>query len=436
MGKCTIWMGFEPVNDASVSAPLQRGIRSCLDDLDEITTLYVMQVRKLTGYVESVIAERDVHSTAFTTLGLMFRQLGGERLEDELRAHSRAIGRKRVRQGVPLESLLRAVRMDFRFIWQALNDRLPGEADRLSDDVVAIWEVVEAHTTSVQSGYMLELGQVKAELEQEQAFLLRRLLRGGVDDSQLHVQAAEALEIPLVGPYWVAVAHQDAAATFAADVRAVFPAAVCLRLDGVEFAVVAGSSGVGSSGAGSAGVGSTGVGSAGVGSAGVGSTGAESAGLRSTGLRSAGLSVQLALADLQVGVSQSAATLSSLSEMWQLASELAEVAVPGRAALLAQHWPGLVVRRLGSVASSLAADSLRDFTVLPSSERALLVEAVEVYMATGSASKAAGALFCHRNTIMNRLAKFASVTGLDPTVPDDAATIKMVLAAERSAQQE
>ncbi|PPF45959.1 hypothetical protein C5B85_04665 [Pseudoclavibacter sp. AY1F1] len=168
----------------------------------------------------------------------------------------------------------------------------------------------------------------------------------------------------------------------------------------------------------------------------MGSTGAESAGLRSTGLRSAGLSVQLALADLQVGVSQSAATLSSLSEMWQLASELAEVAVPGRAALLAQHWPGLVVRRLGSVASSLAADSLRDFTVLPSSERALLVEAVEVYMATGSASKAAGALFCHRNTIMNRLAKFASVTGLDPTVPDDAATIKMVLAAERSAQQE
>ncbi|NYF14242.1 hypothetical protein HDC34_002569 [Pseudoclavibacter sp. JAI123] len=408
-------MGFEPVNDASVSAPLQRGIRSCLDDLDEITTLYVMQVRTLTGYVESVIAERDVHSTAFTTLGLMFRQLGGERLEDELRAHSRAIGRKRVRQGVPLESLLRAVRMDFRFIWQALNDRLPGEADRLSDDVVAIWEVVEAHTTSVQSGYMLELGQVKAELEQEQAFLLRRLLRGGVDDSQLHVQAAEALEIPLVGPYWVAVAHQDAAASFASDVRAVLPAAVCLRLDGVEFAVVAGSSGVGL---------------AGVGSAGGGSSGVESA-----GLRSAGLSVQLGLAGLQVGVSQSAATLSSLSEMWQLASELAEFAVPGRAALLAQHWPSLVVRRLGPVVSSLAADSLRDFAVLPSSERALLVEAVEVYMATGSASKAAGALFCHRNTVMNRLAKFASVTGLDPTVPDDAATIKLVLAAERSARQ-
>ncbi|PPG36453.1 PucR family transcriptional regulator [Pseudoclavibacter sp. RFBG4] len=378
---------------------MRRGIRSCLADLDEITTLYVSQVRTLTGYVESVIAERDVHSTAFTTLGLMFRQLGGERLEDELRAHSRAIGRKRVRQGVPLESLLRAVRMDFRFIWQALNDRLPGEADRLSDDVVAIWEVVEAHTTSVQSGYMLELGQVKAELEQEQAFLLRRLLRGGIDDSQLHVQAAEALEIPLAGPYWVAVAHQDAAAGFAADVQDVFPAAVCLRLDGVEFAVIAGASGV----------------------AGV--------------VGSSGVLVQLALADLQVGVSQSAATLSSLSGMWQLASELAEFAVPGRAAVLAQHWPSLVVRRLGPVASSLAADALRDFALLPSSERDLLVEAVEVYMASGSASKAAGVLFCHRNTIMNRLAKFASAAGLDPTVPDDAATIKVVLAAARGAEE-
>ena len=401
------------MDDESVSPALRRGIRSCLADLDEITTLYVSQVRTLTGYVESVIAERDVHSTAFTTLGLMFRQLGGERLEDELRAHSRAIGRKRVRQGVPLESLLRAVRMDFRFIWQALNDRLPGEADRLSDDVVAIWEVVEAHTTSVQSGYMLELGQVKAELEQEQAFLLRRLLRGGIDDSQLHVQAAEALEIPLAGPYWVAVAHQDAAAGFAADVQDVFPAAVCLRLDGVEFAVIAGASGVaGSSGA---------------------SGPSSSSSLGRSG--SSGVLVQLALADLQVGVSQSAATLSSLSEMWQLASELAEFAVPGRAAVLAQHWPSLVVRRLGPVASSLAADALRDFALLPSSERDLLVEAVEVYMASGSASKAAGVLFCHRNTIMNRLAKFASVAGLDPTVPDDAATIKVVLAAARGAEE-
>ncbi|PPF77139.1 PucR family transcriptional regulator [Pseudoclavibacter sp. Z016] len=405
------------MDDVTVSPALRRGIRSCLADLDEITTLYVSQVRTLTGYVESVIAERDVHSTAFTTLGLMFRQLGGERLEDELRAHSRAIGRKRVRQGVPLESLLRAVRMDFRFIWQALNDRLPGEADRLSDDVVAIWEVVEAHTTSVQSGYMLELGQVKAELEQEQAFLLRRLLRGGVDDSQLHVQAAEALEIPLTGPYWVAVAHQDAAAGFAADVQDVFPTAVCLRLDGVEFAVIAGTSGV-SGVAGSS-----------------GPSGSSSSSSSSSGRSgSSGVSVQLALADLQVGVSQSAATLSSLSEMWQLASELAEFAVPGRAAVLAQHWPSLVVRRLGPVASSLAADALRDFALLPSSERDLLVEAVEVYMASGSASKAAGVLFCHRNTIMNRLAKFASVAGLDPTVPDDAATIKVVLAAARGAE--
>lgn len=399
-------MVFEPVNDVSVSSTLQRGIRSCIADLDEITTLYVSQVRTLTGYVESVIAERDVHSTAFTTLGLMFRQLGGERLEDELRAHSRAIGRKRVRQGVPLESLLRAVRMDFRFIWQALNDRLPGETDRLSDDVVAIWEVVEAHTTSVQSGYMLELGQVKAELEQEQAFLLRRLLRGGVDDSQLHVQAAEALEIPLSGPYWVVVAHQDAAAGFAAEMRAMFPAAVCLRLDGVEFAVL------------------TGPGAPGSGASGPG------------GSRVSGESVQAALTGLQVGISQSAATLSSLSEMWQLASELAEFAVPGLAATLTQHWPSLAVRKLGSVGSSLAADALRDFADLPSSERALLVEAVEVYMGSGSASTAAKTLYCHRNTVMNRLAKFASVTGLDPTIPDDAATVKMVLAAARNAQED
>lgn len=125
-----------------------------------------------------------------------------------------------------------------------------------------------------------------------------------------------------------------------------------------------------------------------------------------------------------------------MSVMWRLASELAEFAVPGEAASLAQHWPRLAVGRLGPVAVSLADDALRDFSQLHASERSLLVEAVEVYLGSGSASRAAKALFCHRNTIMNRLAKFASVTGLDPTVPDDAATIRLVLAAARSAPEQ
>jgi len=368
-----------------ISPALQRGITRCLADLDAIAALYVSQVRTLTGYVESVIPERDIYATAFRTLQRMFRQLQGESIDDELRAHSREIGRTRVRQGVPLESLLRAVRMDFRFIWQALEERLPGETEGLSDNVVAIWEVVEAHTTSVQAGYMVELGRVKAELEQEQAFLLRRLLNGSEADTQLHAQAAQALEIPAHGPYWVVVSHPDSAAKFATAVRARFPAAVCLRLDGVEFAIIA-----------------------------------------------AVDDVQPALADLQVGISQSTAALSSLGAMWQLAGELAELAGPRRAATVALFWSTLAARRLGAVSSAFARDALADLNRLPSDERSLLIEAVRVYSASGSASVAASALFCHRNTVMNRLARFAQLTSLDVTIPDDAATARMLLAADRA----
>lgn len=373
------------MDDARVSPALRRGVELCLNDLEAITTLYVQQVRTLTGYVESVIAERDIHGTAYRTLQLMFWQLRGDALDGELTAHSSEIGRRRVRQGVPLESLLRAVRMDFRFIWQALNERLPAETERLSDDVVAIWEVVEAHTTSVQAGYMLELGRVKAELEQEQAFLLRRLLNGSADDVQLHAQAARALDIPDAGPYWVVVSHPDAAAQFASGVRERFADAVCLRLDGVEFAVIAGAA-----------------------------------------------EVHPALADLQLGISQSATSLSALGGMWQLASELADLATPGKAATVAAFWPVLATRRLGPIAAGFARDALVALRAISSDERALLIEAVSVYGESGSASVAAKTLFCHRNTVMNRLARFAQLTSLDVTVPNDAATAALLLAAHRA----
>ncbi|HXH35806.1 MAG TPA: helix-turn-helix domain-containing protein [Plantibacter sp.] len=372
-------------NDANVTPALRRGVDLCLADLEAITGLYVRQVRTLTGYVESVVAEQDIHSTARRTLHLMFRQLRGERIDDELREHSGDIGRKRARQGVPLESLLRAVRMDFRFIWQALEERLPDETDRLSDDVVVIWEVVEAHTTSVQAGYMLELGRVRAELEQERAFLLRRLLHGSEDDRHLHLQAGKALEIPERGPYWVVVSHPDSAPQFATSVLAKFPTAVCLRLDGVEFAIIA-----------------------------------------------AAEHVHPALADQQLGISQSAATLSSLGAMWLLARELAELATPGRAATVASFWPVLAARQLGPIATGFAEDALAALRLLPSVEQALLIEAVTVYAASGSASVAAAELFCHRNTVMNRLARFAQLTALDITVPDDAATVKLLLAVQRA----
>lgn len=172
------------------------GVTACLADLETIATAYVRQVRTLTGYANSVVSDDDLHQTARTTLRLLFEMIKGEDRLAELQEYSENIGRRRARQQVPLESLLRAVRMDFPFIWEALSAHTAGGASAISDSVVWIWNAVERHTTNVQTGYLDEISRVNAELELERNFLLRQLLSEGSRDPQLHRQAAAALGLP------------------------------------------------------------------------------------------------------------------------------------------------------------------------------------------------------------------------------------------------
>ena len=48
-------------------------------------------------------------------------------------------------------------------------------------------------------------------------------------------------------------------------------------------------------------------------------------------------------------------------------------------------------------------------------------EAVRSYLRTGNIAETARELFCHRNTVTNRLRRFHELTGIDLTVPEQAA---------------
>ena len=70
---------------------------------------------------------------------------------------------------------------------------------------------------------------------------------------------------------------------------------------------------------------------------------------------------------------------------------------------------------------------------LPEKERIKLVKTVKSYLADGSVKTTARALNCHRNTVINRLRSFHSITGLSPIVPSDVPYIEMVLYRLKSA---
>jgi len=58
---------------------------------------------------------------------------------------------------------------------------------------------------------------------------------------------------------------------------------------------------------------------------------------------------------------------------------------------------------------------------LPQPDRDRLVDTVLQFCTNGSIKENAETLFCHRNTIVNRLLRFHDLTGLDVTIPVDAA---------------
>ncbi|MFJ6018086.1 PucR family transcriptional regulator, partial [Nocardiopsis alba] len=182
------------MHKAGQSEIIPRAAEACLEELEAIAWAYVRRVRELTGYAETVIDDAELYGTARATLELLLELLRGRERHEELRAHSVEVGRSRARRGIPLESLLRAVRMDFRFLWEAMRAHVPEEDfPGFSEEVISIWEAVELHTTHVQTGYTDEIARMRAELELEHAFLLRHLLSGFGTDARLHAQAAEAL---------------------------------------------------------------------------------------------------------------------------------------------------------------------------------------------------------------------------------------------------
>ncbi|MFF8764217.1 PucR family transcriptional regulator [Nocardiopsis dassonvillei] len=371
---------------------IPRAAQACLEELESVAWTYVRRVRELTGYAETVIDDAELYGTARATLELLLELLRGRDRHGELRAHSIEVGRSRARRGIPLESLLRAVRMDFRFLWEAMRAHV-AEADfrDFSEEVISIWEAVEVHTTHVQTGYTDEIARMRAELELEHAFLLRHLLSGSGGDTRLNEQAARALGLRPDGVHLVLVANGNHARDFRGWVGQTLPRAVLLRLDGVEFAIVP-----------------------------AGDAAGDAAG-----------AARETLLGKPVGISPSAHGIGEIAPMWRLARELAEWARPGAAATVEGHWSRLAGARLGPAAGAFARDVREALGGFTEREVNLQVETVEAYYRTGSVTEVAQAMFCHRNTVINRLRRFAEATGLDVTRPVDASAAHLALTTLR-----
>ena len=373
--------------DADAGSLVRQAARACLAELSGLADSYVAELSSLTGYSESNIPRDELHRTAETALKNMLAILSGAQDSEALRSVSENIGRRRAQQSVPLDSLLRAVRLDFPFLWRAMRAQVPPDSQAtFAEDVVTIWDTIETHVSHVQAGYIAELADMNRELEIERTYLLRRLLIDAVDDPGLRAHAAAELGLRVDARYLVVAAGPNHRQDFRPAVRAIDPRIQIHNLNGAEFVLFEDST----------------------------LTAAHRRLLQQT---------PTGIAPLAVGMEQ-------LAVMWKLATRLSKLVVePRRAATFAEFWPQLPDGQFAEELQLVGVAQFDDLFAQPANDADYLLETARHIMGSGSVSDTATALFCHRNTILNRLRRFTSLTNLDPTLPNDAGLIRLLLSA-------
>lgn len=362
---------------------LDAAAQRCLDDLEALAVDYRREVRELPGYLSGTVGDEELDHTAQQVLELMLRHLCGDPVAETLAARSAAVGRRRAQQGLPLDSLLRAVRMDFRFLWGHLSGSHPQPSADLTGEVLTLWDTVEFHSNHVQAAYTDELMRLRRESELEREYLLRQLLVTGIDDDRQRESTAERLGVEGSSDLLLLVGHPGHGRLFRDGLEALDGSLVVHAIDGLELAIV------------------------------------PAGRLDRLGWRR--------LHELPAGVTPRAAGLAELAQLWPVARRLALLACPGRAAMVDDHWPMLLGDDLEPAVRALGAARLHALGSVPLPSRESLLRTMRHYLDSGSVARTATELHCHRNTILKRLQRFRSLTGLDATVPSQAALAHLLL---------
>jgi len=314
-------------------------------------------------------------------------------------AAGNGVGEQRARQGVPLDALLQAARVDFRVVWAALVRRAGDEGRaQLVNSAYYVWEVVEHHVTGIMTAYQRTVLEMGRRTEDERRLWFSRLLDSGGRNPTVVQDAARALGFQVSGHFLCAVTPGGGEASLRGVANALRNLGAPLQQQAVASDMVL------------------------------------------VVQLSPRLTREAVLAQLQgtpCGVSSEVTGLTEVPRAVTLATATARVLPPdaGEPQRLEDSWLDVLVHRAGDLGRDLAADVFGGLHAgAPPAEVDRLLETVQTHLSgSGSVADTAAALYCHRNTIQQRLNRFAELTGRDPRRPEDAALVVLALSANRLA---
>ncbi|MFD3646790.1 PucR family transcriptional regulator [Streptomyces cyaneofuscatus] len=416
---------FRSLADRAAVEVLHRAARVLVASLPVLTDRLVEALyEQEPGYRAAIDSDRaevwqEVHHSLRHNVGSLIQP---REFRDAAHRTSRWIGEIRAEQGVPLDAVLHAFRMGGAMVWQDLVDetarRDPDDVRLLVHVAADVWNFVDEHCGIVADAYRQAERRLSWRRENQQRLMVAALLDGTARIADV-CEAAAMLGLPEQGRYAVL-----AVASAPGGPQQQGPARPPLNLP----AALSPGEGL----------------SAAPGAAPLWHTGPDAAFaiLRLTGgpgdpgdpgeLHAIADALD-APAGTRAGIGSAVDGLAALGDARRLA-ETALRACPasGGTVVLDEHLPDALVVSSPALGSALADRVLGPLDRLDPSDRDVILETLTAWLdADGSAQRAGARLYCHRNTVLNRLRRFEQLTGRCLTRPRDAVEVSLALAARR-----
>ncbi|WP_326788339.1 PucR family transcriptional regulator [Streptomyces sp. NBC_00151] len=443
-----------PAADAEALAVLHRAARALMAGLPELGERLVdLLVAREPAYRAAM--EADAESVRDEVRRSLRLNVGSLIQPGELReaAHrcSWAIGRARAERGLPLDALLRAFRLGGGMIWQELVDettrRHPSDARLLVHVAADVWNFVDDHCAVAADAYRQTERELMWRRENRLRLMTAALLDGTARIADLPATAA-ALGLPEHGRYAVVLARLPSGRAFT-DVRGQVSLSGLRVLwyrdrdrdgEGSYGIVLLGDRphdgeqpGRGHDGGLlGAGHGPGSAPAAEAGPDGADGRGGEHPGTHGPDVDAGEIARRLTAPPVaRVGVSPVVEGLAAIGDARRLA-DTALRACPrvGGTVVLEEHLPAALVVSAPVLGAALSERVLGPLLRLDLSDRDIMLDTLTVWLACdGSAQRAASRLYCHRNTVLNRLRRCEQLTGRSLTRPADVVELSLALAA-------
>jgi hypothetical protein len=385
-----------PFDDAALQRYIERAWASLLPHADAIAddiTLTLLAKEQKWYDAAGPELRADIRANTREHIHRGIRTMAGLAQDGEKAIHVwRETGRRRARQGVPMEHVLSAYSLGTRVLWEALLEQRGNPDFHLDDRVLLIagqrlWSALDVQNATLVESYRRESARLQRRDLQRQQRLLDGLVEGRGTEPAFAAEVREALGIGTDEPVACVVAHYDG--MFDGPIRGAEDRLERLGVTSywhvrgdIYFGLVA---------------------------------------TQTIGVDGLVRALQPATAG-RAGVAASPDGLAGFATAYRLAAGAADTVPRGSQELVpvTDRLPEVLLGASPEATAVLVEETVSPILAQSPHQATVLLETLRALLAHhGSPTHAAEQLFCHRNTVIYRMRQIEQLTGLSLRNPRD-----------------